>query len=627
MLRSLSVVVCASLLLACDGGGAPERAAPEVATPAPPPTATPPVITPEPAPSVEPAPPVASEPPTAPASDAAPVEALNPVASDFHLAAYRDGSLGLYPMRDGVLLVGGAQAFAEAQGPAQLSRRPDMTRGFLDPGELFLTDWHTGAVGGRWPDSAWLSAYFLGQRWESPFYMYYRKGDRWQRKANVKPPLQWFYVGFAGWTAGQTLALRLQSIDPNVLMKYGSEELPPAVAKRHAELLAGAGPRFDVIDPAPGAAAPPSFPARVSAHAFTTHADGKIDAIVRDEQGALTLLRWPVGAEEPRRFALPRISDEFPGDRELQMVAHRDGGLWIGAPLSEGSYLARFDGDAWSPRTLPTKQPLRSLAAGEDGVLWAVTGIEYPLYEGGADEQGHLWRSADGERWHAVPLPTVQFPDLAEKRWEYFSADSNYVELYGDAEAAKQRHRVSPRQVWSGGGEVWVAGVTGAAPRLGAEMSTRAVALRTGAVERPLGLPSDNDLRLELLDERPVKDHVFKEETFCEGLRLTTFVTLPASTPTSGPIASVDVLLTEHPELALDLSEIWLARHRGDLVLAFIADGIDKDRAKALLALLAEMAPEKRSFACRLPMMVRPLYSDAAMRELAKAYRAKHPQP
>lgn len=556
-------------------------------------------------------------------------EVVEAVASEFHLAAYRDGRLGLYPMSNGVLLVVGAQAIAESAGGEPLSRRPGMTWGFLDPGELYLTDWHTGTVGGRWPDSTWISAYFSGQRWDSQFYVYYRKGERWQRKANVEGLLQWYYSGFAAWTDGQTLALRVQSLDPRVLAKYGSgEEVPAAAQKRHDAALAAARPRFDVLDAKPGAAAPPSFPARTTARAFTARVSGEIDAVVKDERGTLTLLRWAKGASEPQRAPLPMVENQLPGEYgTLQVVTHPDGGLWIAAPLAGGSYLARFDGEAWSLRSLPTKEPLCSLTAGDDGVLWAVTSPERYRYEGEAADQGHLWRSSDGEKWRKVALPTVQFADMAEKHWEYFTAESDYSEVYGDAEAARQRHRVSPHQVWSGGGEVWVAGVTGAGRRLGATEYSREVVLRTRSVAQPLGLPSDEMLRLELLDERAAKDFGFGEEEMCGPGLVTTFMSLPADAPKDGPVPVVEKLLREHPELALELSEIWEARHRGRRVVAFVAGNLEKTRVATVLALLQAEVPEKRSFACRQPIMVRPLYRMTELTEMGRAFRAAHPAP
>ncbi len=52
-----------------------------------------------------------------------------------------------------------------------------------------------------------------------------------------------------------------------------------------------------------------------------------------------------------------------------------------------------------------------------------------------------------------------------------------------------------------------------------------------------------------------------------------------------------------------------------------------RPRVAAVLALLNAAVPEKRSFACRLPLFVRPLYREAELGPRAAAYRAAHPEP
>lgn len=529
---------------------------------------------------------------------------------EFHLAAYRDGPLGLSVMSNDVVLVG-ARAFAEAGPGADLSRRPDMIRGLLEASMDQDNDWVPLPVGGRWPDSTYISGTLLGHRFTSPALVYARKGARWQRQRNIEGPLQWHYAAFAPWTDGQTLALRVMSISAKALEKYEGDP-PPAVQKRHAAALAAATPRLDVIDPAPGAAAPPRFPAGVTVRTFTALPGGQIDAIVEDTAGTRTLLRWAPGAAEPARFVLP-ATGETPGP--MTLVTHVDGSLWVAAPLAEASYLARFDGATWTPRALPAKQPLRSLSTGADGLLWAVTGPERFDFESGETRTGTLWNSADGERWQEVKLPGVRFADLAEKHYEQIADESSPRELYPDPAAAKQRRTITPVQVLSrGAGDVWVLGLAAIGPRMDQEDFTRDVLLRTRAVETPLRLPSDDALRLELLDEAPVAPVTFDPTADCGAFqRLTLLMTLPAGTPRTGPVPQVEALLRAHPELIADIGEIWEAQHHGHRVAAFMLDGMEEDRGPALLAALAEVVPEKRSFACRQPIPIRPLYTPEQM--------------
>ncbi len=567
------------------------------------------------APSVEEVP-VVEEAPVA-----VPVVAGQPGA--FHLAAYRDGPLGLFPMRNDVVLVG-AQALAEAGPDQDLTQRPGMTRGFHDLKMMMDSDWIPLSVGGRWPDSAHLSGYFIGHRFTSPVEVYAWKESRWQRKKNIEGLVQWHYGAFAPWTDGQTLALRVTAIDARALESYEGEP-PPAVARRHAAALAAAPPRFVVLDAKPGAAAPPAFPAGLTAQTFTTRASGEIDAIVTDAANAAILLRWLPGAAQAERFPLPP-SAETPGP--MTLLAHGDGSLWVGATLGQqGSYLARFDGAAWTVKKAPGEQSLRALSVGSDGLLWAVTAPERYAWDGASSRAGVLWRSADGATWQAHKLPALRFPDLAEKRYERAADETDYRALYGDAEAAKQRRPVLPLGVWSrGAGDVWVLGVANIGARMDDDNYLREVVLRTRVVERPLALLSNEAQRLEMLDEVPVKPMVFPTEEICDPfMRVTVFMRLPADAPQTGPVPQVEAMLAAHPELAGEIVEIWEARHRGRRVAAFMVDGMRDEAAPKVLAALAEVVPEERSFACRQAIPVRPLYTAEAMTARAQAYAATQP--
>lgn len=562
------------------------------------------------------------------ATGVTPVAVSRGRADEFRLAAYRDGALALFSASNGVTLVVGAQAIAEAAPGEQLSRRPGMTRGFLDPGVLFLERWQTGTVGGRWPDSTWISAYFEGNRSISPFFVYYRKGDRWQRKANTQGLLQWYYAAFSPWTAGQTLALRVSEIDPRIAERHSDENgLIAAWERRALRERAAARPRLEVIDPAPGAAAPPEFPPDVEPRVFTARPTGEIDAFVEHKDGGAMSLHWAPGAAEPQRFRLPGPdSGGLPAVYGLSHAYAPDGALWVGSSLYQKAYVARFDGRAWTMYEHPGERPVRSLSIGPDGVVWTVTARDREGFFAHEGDTSTLWRSDDGRNWQAVPLPSVQFADMAEVRWEFVPDQSQaYVPLYGDAERAREVHAAQPYQVLAAGDDVWVVAMVDVAAEGRYDGALREVVFRRGPVVTPLAMPSDNALRLELLDERPDKGPRSIEEGCGGVVAQVLFMHLPADAPTSGPLPQVERLLTSHPELVTDLEAIWEARHHGKRVIAFVVRTLERARVAALLAALNEIVPEKRSLVCTQPIVARPLRTPEEISEASLAYHAAHP--
>jgi hypothetical protein len=547
--------------------------------------------------------------PAVPAAPAGPPAAPNPPAEPLasadaepgasaderhrlRLAAWRDGALGLFLAPDDRVLVAGAAAVAESAPGEDLSRRPDMLDGLTDPGELTQAEWQAVALGGRWPAGATLTTALVGPRGPAPAYhVHVRRGDRWQRRDNVDGPVQWYYAGFAPWRDDQVLALR------RAVLAAHLGDASPAAHARHVAALADAPPRLVALDPSPGVD-PPELPEKHDIRAFAARPTGEVDVLAVDEQGVPLLLRWDPDAAAPQRSPLPSQEGDLPEPAAaFVLAAHRDGGLWVGGGREGGGpYLARFDGDAWSLRTLAAAEPVVSLAAGGDGTLWAVTAPSAR----DAGPVGALWRSPDGERFDPVAVPAVRFPDLGEPRWAY-DPGSGYTEHPADPAAAATDWPVAPRGVLArGDGEVWVHG-RAAVP------SARDVVLRSGAVATPLALPSDPMLRLELLDERPLKEH--DPGAPCDGAQLPT-VLWPLADDADAA-AQLDRLLAAHPTLAAGLVDIWEVRHRGRRAVAFRGLA-DRPHADALIAALGDDG-DRRVVACRLPVPVRPLRTRAQL--------------
>lgn len=468
----------------------------------------------------EPRAPAVAAPPPAPRAPEAllPAPAPHPPVSKsdgtLRLAAFRDQPLTLAPMQDDVVLVIGG-SIAEGAPGQHLSERPGVTarveRQLADP------FWEVKAMGGRWPDDAWMT--LETETWRTGLVnneIFHHDADGWHVVDNAAGLLQWHHVGYAQWTGDQWLALRDWSLgmDAQVAAHDDLGAPSPELSAKHMAAYAAVRPEFIALAPSPAASPPPSLAflrdepphARFSPWLFTARDTGEIDLLIARLDEGTALLRWLPGAREPRRFPLPALHGQAPNPHlDATFAAHRDGGLWFAAD-SPANYLARFDGERWTLRDPPGDAQLRWFTVGRDGTLWAITG-EDSLGQSMVDlDSVHLWRSPDGDEWTVVPLPSLRFADMATPRQEFVPALNASIAIYGDAADAQVEYRVQPKQAWSdAAGEVWVIGVTVAKPpaleqararlsmrdAVGLVWLQREVLLRSGPVGAPLHLPDE----------------------------------------------------------------------------------------------------------------------------------------
>jgi hypothetical protein len=567
-----------------------QPAQPAVAPPAVDP-AEPPEVPAEPAPA--PAPATPDDPPATPGDPLLILDEPPAAPSDLHVVAVRNGDLHVFDL-GGELIVGGAGALARPTADGSLERI-DALRGLVDPGYMMLAGWSLEALGGRWPDPVWMTTQTHYQRSDAPAHMYYRKGDRWQRKATATGPLHWYYAAFAPWQTEQVLALRMHAPDQQALEKYGSEELPPAVQRKLDAALAANPPRLDVLA---AGAAPVAAPLRLAPGglplALATAPTGEVHVLLQfsenTESDGLTykhaVQRFAPGAADG---ALDSLAGLVTSPTALAVRAADD-------VLVGGDSLARFDGRTWTKLPGP-KGRVSSLSLGEPGVQWAIA--SNPDYDG-QDEVAEttLWRQTGAGRWTKVKLAAAPSTVSTEPRWVYDPGEEDWKQVQPGPD---DPGLVAPQTVLARGrGDVWVAGLVGGIPSADGSWHRHAV-LHTRKPARVLEFPDDATLRGELLDVQAVKP--WRPEDVCDGAN-SPWVLIERLAPGAAVDPTlVDALRTAVPEdLRGTLVSVRESRVEGHRVVGLFADPPDAPAVKRILAALDQVRPGvKRQFECRNP--------------------------
>jgi hypothetical protein len=558
----------------------------------------------------------------APESSPPPVSADNPVTVDmpapgasirelpdeeprgtgFWLAAGRDGDLRVEELGD-ELIVAGSAALARERADGALERMPDMLRGLVDPGPMYGALWELKTLGGSWPDPVWMHTQYATGRSGLIPYLYYRKGERWQRKATRTGPLHWYYQAFAPWTDGRVLALRLVTPAPEA----GWDEGPPSRAQqqRIAAAIAANAPRIDVLAPA---AAPSPAPMQLAPTgrpvSLVTLPTGEVFVlliVVEDGKDITAVQRFAPGASTGTLELLAEVDGQRPGLMAGPMVARGDVVYLAGG--SEGIVLRR-DGPRWQAAP-PLPRPALSFAVDPADTMWAVTpsGRESETYEPITE----LWKRAADGPWTMVRLPQVGRPDRAGPRWVINPGNQEWILLAGQPEVADKLETLYPRQVLArANGDIWLIGnldpiITDAGFGL-----TRHVALRSRPVPHVLELPDSDSLRAELLAAQPAKPWGDKKCYESEGW--VQVATLPASAAPDAAEKLADELVATVPaELQREFAAVREVEVHGRRVVGLLAHPSSPANEQAILVALAKFGPEKRRFECFNPRPIRQL--------------------
>lgn len=534
----------------------------------------------------------------------------SPAGTGFWLAGYRRGDLHVYDL-DTELVVGGAGYFARAREDGTLERIEGTLAGLVDPGVMYLAGWNMGALGGRWPDPVWAFTQTDYQRGSSAPFMYYRKGDRWQRKATATGLLDWYYEAFAPWQKGQVLALRLYR--PRLEIGENMEEMSDAETRRLAAANAKNPPRLDVlaagVAPAP---APFRFAAGGAPLAFGAAPTGEVFALLEFTERRGT----GEDVEEVRTYGVQRFTPgaaEGPVDRLPQLawqlgnsvyVRGKDDVYVFGQDSGGAGLVLHHDGRAWSPSEAPPDGAVGAFVAAGD-TFWAIATRR------GGDEASPataLWKRAGTGAWTAVPLPQVREPGGEAERWTYGEDVEDWSREEG--QSAPQYAAVEPAELRVRGQDLWVAGPLKDAISADGMMVVHAV-LRTRPVARALRFPGDADLRRELLDLGARAPNW--GDNGCSGgpgpwVRI---ATLPPRAPEElAPRIVQEVLAGLPEELRGDLELIREAEVQGRRVIGAHVSVFDAEAEKALVAALKGLRPdEEHPVECRVPRPIRELHN------------------
>jgi hypothetical protein len=560
--------------------------------------------------------PAASEPAAASAAAASePAAAASAVADDgadvaapsaggWSVVAIRDGELRIAELGGEVMIAGGG-VLMRAGADGAMERVPNATYGLLDPGGMYLSRWEVGAIGGRWPDPVWLHTRSQGQRSMSAPMMYYRKGERWQRKATrTGGVMHWYYHAFAPWTGEQVLALRLMISDAALDQSTG-EPPAPALQRKIDAALAAEPPRFDVL--AAGTAPVPA-PMRLAPGArfitFTAVATGEVFVLLAQREGVgdeetttYAVQRFAPGATEGTIDRLTELGDALRLDHGV-LAARSADAVYLAGDHGDAGVFARFDGRRWTRVPGPPGGAVTAVTVGGDGAVWAIAYTSG--YAEGASGTA-VWKRVGDGAWTEVALPRVREP--AAPRWIFREDESGWKEVVPDGKA----ETVQPGElVVRGTDDVWISGRV-----VGGEegMMIRHAVLRSRPVARTLVIDDDATLRMELIKDLPPEP--WRPGDMCSGgsspwLRI---ATLAADATADAGTALADALVAAIPaELQRSFEVLREAEVGGQRVVGLYATPGDAAEVKKLLAALDKLHPgERRRFECRDPRPLREL--------------------
>ncbi|MCY0989292.1 hypothetical protein OV203_19290 [Nannocystis sp. ILAH1] len=306
-----------------------------------------------------------------------PPSELEPVPSDrdhssrtLQLAAVSDEALAVRPLAGGSVAVYGRGVLALALGDAPLHSEAEWRRGWPD-------EW-VMAVGGRWPDHAFLSAVASVTRTGMTYGV-----KRWRNRAWVDAPMLAYYSDFAVTQDGALLGLRGHVDDPTLGGDLASSQ--------QASI-----DRLDDGPPPPW----PELPKGLVADRLLTFGDGSVIVVGIASAFTPAIHRWTPGARKWTAMPPPpERSDPELGQAPAFVVGRDPAGLYAYRCLvAEQPALERMSQGTWQPFPQPGGGCITSLAEAPDGTLWLV------------NDRGLHRRRQGSAPWEPVPLAPVDAP-------------------------------------------------------------------------------------------------------------------------------------------------------------------------------------------------------------------------
>lgn len=544
--------------------------------------------------------------PAAPIDDSG-LGAEEPLGTGFWLVAGRYGDLTLADLGD-QFVVAGAGVMAHVGASGALKLVPDMHHGLTEPrhadGLRMLT------LGGHWPETLWMSADLLGERSETNPIMYYRKGERWQRKATKVGLLHWYYGGYAPYTNGQTLGLRLLMPGPDLYYKWSGEF--PAAVQRKIDATMRANVRLDVLAGGEMTPSPMQIAAGGRPIHFTALPTGEVFVllsfvdVVGDEQTVrFAVQRFTPGVAAGVVDPLAKLADKPLDLHKGRLVARAADDVYLvggidDAPAYSG-LVAHFDGERWAAIAAPPGQRVTWLALGANEEMWALAGRSQP----GQQDTTVLWKRVGEGPWTEVVVPEVRTPALAEPRWSFGLSTNDWEQVPADPVEAAKPNKVEPTQVHVYRDEVWVLGEL-----LDVQYQDymRQVVLRSKPVTRVLELP---DVLVLAGQQRTATATAFDPEEGCEaGPGWVPVATLArgAAADAAAPIAAA-FLAGLTPEVKGTLTSLREVEVRGRRVLA-LTFHLAEYHAELAAAARRFRPDEQHEVECWSPQPIRTFYEE-----------------
>ena len=531
-----------------------------------------------------------------------------PAGTGFWLAAGRNGELVLADLGS-EWVVAGAGVMAHLGADGSLEPMPDVLGGLVGP--EFMGVLALSAVAGRWPDPVWMTVKPQIHRAYSSPAVYYRKGDRWQRKATRVGPLDWYYGAYTPWVGGKLLGLRLLTTDPGLSGMYGDDP-PAAVVKKMKAAIKANPPRFEVL--AAGVAPTPA-PMQIAAGGrpidFTALPGGEVFVLLEflpadgDEDSpdrTYAVQRFAPGVAEGVVDRLPKLGGKTPALGHGKLVARAADEVYLAGAVTNGAFkhsalLARFDGQTWATVAAPPGAGVSSLALGAADELWAV------VVRAEQESASGLWKRSGGGPWTEVALPQVRTPALAEPRWLFDTEVADWGEVPGEPVAAAEPMRLEPTQVMVRDGEVWLVADV---PDIMFEDRARRVVLRSRPVTQVLELADSISLAAEMIPWRSLRRGASRCDSGPSWVLVATLES--GAGPDAGAQVAAEFLAGVSEDQQNAITALREYRVRGRRVIA-VTLGMSESETPALLAVIQGFRPtEKHPIECKNPRPIRSFF-------------------
>lgn len=392
--------------------------------------------------ATSPEPPIATAVASALASASAAAAPAEPPAEKVPLFVAADGfdrRVTIHPIA-GATLISSYHFLGELKDGA-IASRPELIAGADKAFESA-----TIALGGRWPDAAWIGVNDDESLTRWSVKAFHRRGAKWV-DGRPREPLGPLYSAVSAWSGGRVIALRND-------LTHG---------KFVVDMLDGAKTAL----PEPGQL--PSGQSRLLVHGGVALESGEVLAFGwawGASEDRLAVERWAPGAKHGTFDELPipegterawpwGLHVRAPNEAYLAATLVKKGG-------ETAPYLARFDGASWSPVRVPVDRDLYAVAGAPDGTLCV-------LGRGKLDDaqEAEAWCRPEGGAWRRLVF-----------------AES----------------RIIPRQIWPrSAADVWVSALLPAS----AQSPTPNVLLRTTAPASVFHAPPSGQRERELDPYRP----------------------------------------------------------------------------------------------------------------------------